>query len=144
MALLTKKTTTRVSLDVDESIDQFTGVAGVDILKGQAITFHTTTGKWLLAVGTALATANNVYIATTKAKTGQPCTGIRQGVIDSHDLSGQNFGASVFLSDTAGELGDAAGTKRLKVGHVVPLFAQPIGDTPFKLLKVNIGEAAAS
>ena len=133
LALVTADT-----LNVVESIEQQTGVAGVAITAGQVIRPHATTGLWALSDANNAADINNSYIATKTVAAGMGLTGLKRGVLDGFDLSGLNYGVSVFISDTAGALADAAGSNSRIAGQVIPAHSQRLGASPDKLLRVDL------
>lgn len=91
-------------------------------------------GRAALADGSAAGTAGVRGITLRKAGALQPVSCIKEGALAGYDLSGLAYDAQVFLSDTAGELADAAGTVSLVVGRV-----EPISDSDrTKVLYVNL------
>ena len=140
MANLNRSRTNDVtSIDLDESDDQITLFTGVDVEACQMIQPDPATGLWRLASSTTTAKTKSTFMATRKARAGEPVTGVREGVVDStHDLSGLAWNAPVYLSDTDGELADAAGTNTLQVGFVIPVFASGTGNPPSKIIKLDI------
>jgi hypothetical protein len=124
---------------------QWTGVAGEAIATPGPVYFHATTGRFFRSDGNAAAPANGVFGIATHAcaGAGEPLTVIRQGPMDQFDVSALNFGAKLFLSDTVGALADAAGTRSVVVGTVVPVFGTQPGTTPDKILLVEITDTGA-
>lgn len=121
------------TLDAESGCVRRTVISGVAITPGQA-TYFAADGDAELADGSAAGTAKVRGIALKQVSAGQPVSILLQGPILGWDLSGLAYGADVFLSDTAGELADAAGTVSVKVGTVWPL-----SDTDrTKVLYVNI------
>lgn len=134
MALIAVATANRV--EVVESIIQKTLVAAEAILAGAPVRIDTT-GKFTNANGTTT-TENRIYgIATRTVAAGEALTAIRKGVLDGFTFS-QAYDAIIYLADTDGRLGDAAGTVSTIVGRVVPGTAQLIGSNPAKLLFVDL------
>lgn len=97
-----------------------TFVALVDIDYGQSFYVDPTTGKAGLCDCNASGHEQFRGIALTKAKAGQAFDGLMEGEVSGFDLSGVNYDAIVYASDTAGELATAAGTKTVQVGRVLP------------------------
>ncbi len=126
-------------VEVVERIDAMTAPASVAIAAGLPIQI-TTTGKWIIALGTTAAAARRPYIATRTVLAGEALTGVRQGVMDGWDLSGLAYNAPVYLSDT-GTLADAAGTVTTILGYVGPGWAQSLGTAADKILMVNTPNA---
>lgn len=52
---------------------------------------------------------------------GKGVTLLKRGRVYGFDLSNLNYGASVYLSNTAGKLADGAGSTSVTVGKVVPV-----------------------
>jgi hypothetical protein len=118
--------------------DQLTITCGEDIVAGAPVYLKAADGKFYNGDGNAAPANVNPYgVATHTAKSGQALTAIRRGIMDGWDLSGMNFGETVYLSDTVGRLADAAGTFSAKVGIVIPGGAVPLGTAFDKLLKVE-------
>lgn len=115
---------------------QHTAPAAVAIEKGNAIRINTD-GKFELADASAAGTLGDVYVALNRAAAGETVTGVKSPtLLDLGDaLSALAYGASVYVSDTAGALNDGAGTVSKVAGTVVPSW----GDTtPGKLLRVDL------
>ena len=121
-----------------ESIEQMTLPAGEAITAGMAVRLDTTTGKFTKANGSTAPEARIYGIATKTVASGMPVTAIRQGVMDGWDLSGLAYDAVVYLSDTDGRLGDAAGTVSTVVGRVIPGTSEALGTAYSKLLLVDL------
>jgi hypothetical protein len=83
--------------------------------------------------GIAIPTKNSGY----SAGVGQAVELIEEGEVEGFDLSGLAYEAPVYLSDTAGKLADAAGTKSVVVGRVVPTSERDASGNPRKLLYVH-------
>lgn len=133
MTLIALKTAGRV--EPEESIDQETAPASVDVEAGYAVVLNSSS-KWVLANAGALATSTGVYIAGRKAKAGDGLTAYRFGVLDGFILAGA-YNSLVYLSDTDGRIADAAGTIRVVVGRVIGGWAVPLGTAANKLLKLD-------
>lgn len=94
------------------------GIAAVAIAKGQALYRVIASGDLNLADASAAGTANFRGIALNAAAIGQPVSYAKRGFLGGYDLSAQSHDDQVFLSDTEGELADAAGTVSVPVGRV--------------------------
>jgi hypothetical protein len=125
------------SLDVEESIEQMTLPAAVDMDEGTPV-YVNSSAKFAKADGSIAGTADAYGITTRKVKAGEPVTAIAKGVVGGFDFSSQAYGADIFVSDTEGRIGDAAGTVSKKVGEVIPAYGQTRGTNPSKLLRVNL------
>ncbi len=120
--------------------EQLTLVASVNIAAGQAVRIvqsSTGAGKWALADASDYEGANAYGIATETVLAGFPLTAVRKGVVDGLDLSGLDYWADVYLSDTAGALADARGTVGKRVGAVIPGLSVPNGTAYDKVLLVD-------
>ncbi len=125
-------------VEIVESIEQMTLTAAEAITAGMAVRLDTSTGKFTKANGSST-TENRIYgIATKTVAAGMPVTAVRQGVMDGWDLSGLNYDAVVYLSDTDGRLGDSAGTVSTVVGRVIPGTSEAVGTGFSKLLLVDL------
>lgn len=100
------------------------GIAAAAITAGTPFYINATTGKATAADASAAGTAGVRGIATTSVGAGSPVTGLRKGGLYGFDLSGEDYDAAIYLSDTAGKLADAAGTVSVVVGRVLPLTDQ--------------------
>lgn len=114
---------------------QLTAPAGEAIVAGAPVRLNTS-GKFVNGNGTD-ATEGNIYgIATKTVVANEPVTAVRTGVLDGFTFS-QAYGAAIFVSDTDARLADAAGTVSVKVGRIVPGWAQTLGTAADKLLSVD-------
>lgn len=124
---------------VVESIVQLTLPLAESINVGQAVRIDTTAGKFTKANGTTT-TENRIYgVLVSKDGAGATGTAIRKGVVDGLDLSGLDYDDPVYLSDTDGTFADGAGSVSTVVGRVIPAWAQTLGNSPDKLLFVDLG-----
>jgi hypothetical protein len=116
--------------------EQLTGPAGEVITKGQFVRLNTTTGLFELGNGTTAAEGRRGGIAIESAPVaGLAITVVTKGILDMGNALGSlTYDDDVFLSNTDGVLGDAAGSVSYVVGVVVPGFASL---TPDKLLAVG-------
>lgn len=109
--------------------------SGEAFVRGQYVRLDATTGRWVLGNATNAGEVGFGGIALSDGPVGMAVTVMLDGVLDVGDaLSALNFGASVFLNDGDGVLGDAAGTVSTVVGKVVPGHAATTAD---KLLAVK-------
>ena len=115
MALITV-TAANVGMCYPQQADVFTYIAAEPITAGQSV-YCNSSGNAALANGGAAGTAQFKGIALTTVGTGSPVSVCRRGhlfgftVVQAHD-------ATLFVSDTAGALGDAAGTVVAPIGRV--------------------------
>lgn len=136
MAVINLDTANKV--EVVESVIQVTLPAAEAIVAGDAVRLDTANGKFTKANGTTAAEARIFGIATRSAAAGEPVTVIRKGVMDGYDLSGMNYDAVVYLSNTDGALDTAAGTVSTVIGRVIPAHSQLLGAALDKLLFVDL------
>jgi hypothetical protein len=123
-------------IDIVESIHQMTLPATEAIVAGAPVRIHTD-GKFTNANGTST-TENDLWgIATVSAAAGEPVTAVRRGVLDGFTFS-QAYNAPIYVSDTDGRLGDAAGTASKVVGRVIPAWSQRLGTAADKVLSVEL------
>lgn len=127
--------TTANKIDVIESESQATAPAASAVTAGAPV-FYDTNGKFAHADANAAAADAAWGVATKTVAAGESCTAIRRG-----KMSGWSnlpaYGAPVFVSDTVGALGDAAGTASITVGHVEAVFSTNLGTAADKILNVN-------
>jgi hypothetical protein len=133
IALATADTTRIV-----ESIQQDTQVAGEAITAGMAVRYDTN-GRFTKANATSATEGAAYGVAWNTVAAGGRVTAIRQGVMDGWELDALAFGALVQLSNTDGRL-DSGGTPTgtYRVGMVVPIPANQLGDTPDKALLIDV------
>lgn len=130
--------TTADKVEVVESIIQMTLPAAEAITAGMAVRLDTATGKFTLANGSAAGEARIYGVAVKTVAAGMPVTAIRKGVMDGYALSGLDYDAPVYLSDTDGRLADANGTVTVAVGRVIPGTSVTLGTAYDKLLFVDL------
>ena len=98
----------------------FDFIAAVAITAGKGV-YINSAGKVDLASGGAAGTSRIAGIALNAAGAGQAVSVLIRGHIAGFALSGLAYDAVLYVSNTAGSLGDAAGTVSVTVGRVVPL-----------------------
>lgn len=124
-------------LSIVQSIEQHTAPALEDITAGAPVRLDPAAGTFRNGNGTTSTEADIYGIATKTVKAGYPVTAIRKGVLDGFVLTG-NYSSRVFVSDTDGRLADAAGTVSREMGRVIGGHAQTLGNSPDKLLLVDV------
>ena len=122
-----------------EVFEQWTGPAVEVITAGQMVRLDTATGKAALSNGTTAAEARCRGIAINGASVaGITITAVKRGVIDVGDALGDlAFDQAVYLDNTDGAMGTAAGTVSLVVGRVVPIWGAATG-TADKALHIDL------
>lgn len=136
MATISLDTANKV--DVVESVLQMTLPAAEAITAGAIVRIDTTAGKFTNGNGSSSTEARIYGVACKTVAAGEPVTAIRKGVMDGWDVSGLNYDAAVYASDTDGRLDTAAGTVSLVIGRVIPATANLLGASPDKLLFVDL------
>lgn len=136
MATIAVNTAGKIEIVV--SIQQLTLPAAEAIVAGAPVRLDTSSGRFTNANGTTSAEARVWGIATKSAAAGEPVTVVRRGILDGWDLSGMNYDAAVYLSDTDGRLDTAAGTVTVILGRVVPGTATTLGTAFDKVLSVEL------
>jgi hypothetical protein len=128
---------TITTCDQVQVVQQFTGPAVEAIAEGSRCRFDATTGKIALGNGTTAAEVKAGGIAVNAAAAGMTVTIINQGIVDVGEaLAALSFGADIYVSDTDGQFGTAAGDSTVDVicGQVVPGWGHTSAD---KLLWLN-------
>jgi hypothetical protein len=129
-------TASRVALVKGGDEHQETAPAAAALTAG-SLCYFDTNGKWALVdADTAAHVAAVVGVALNDVETANETLtcAIKGAQVDLGDaIDALAFGAAVYASNTAGALGDAAGTTSLVVGRVVPGWG---GTTADKLLQL--------
>lgn len=109
----------RVALVYPEEANRATlqKIAAVTVTAGQSL-YQNSDGKVALADANAAGAQQVRYVALTGGGAGSSISCVTDGILYGFDLSGMAFDATVFQSDTAGSLADAAGTLSVPVGIV--------------------------
>lgn len=110
------------------------GIAVAAIEAGQPV-YIDTAGKYGPADANVSTKDQFRGIALNTVAAGQPVSVLEDGYLYGYTLSGVAFDGLVYVSDTVGELADAAGTASLAVGRVVARFGED--GTATKILKVT-------
>jgi hypothetical protein len=131
--------TTADRVEVVESIIQATLPAAEAITAGMAVRIDVTNGKFTKANGTTAAEARIYGIATRTVPAGGAVTAIRKGVMDGWAMAAMAYDAAVYLNDTDGRIGTAAGTVSTVIGRVMPGTSTTLGTVFDKLFSVEVG-----
>ncbi len=91
------------------------------VTRGQAGYIVATTGKVGIADANGSGKQQFRGLFLEPGASGQGVSLLKEGHVSGFDLSDLNYDALVYLSDTAGELADAAGTLPVIVGRVVAM-----------------------
>jgi hypothetical protein len=135
MALIAVASAGRIR--VVESIEQMTLPAAEAIVAGAPVRLDTTAGTFTNSNGTTAPEARTYGIATKSVAAGETVTALAKGVLDGFTFS-QAYDATIYVSDTDGRLGDAAGTVSKIAGRVIPGTATTLGTAYDKLLRVEL------
>ena len=92
-----------------------------NVTKAQAAYIDPTTGKFGIADANVAGKQQlrGVFLETQYAN--YPVDLLLDGYLFGYDLSGLNYGALLYLSDTAGAFADAVGTLTVHAGRVFPI-----------------------
>jgi len=120
-----------------EVFEQWTGPAAETFDAGEMVRIDTSAGTVTPANATGGAEARTFgMVMNTADFIGDTVTVVKRGVVDVGDaLDGLDWDAAVYLSNTDGGLGTAAGTTTLIVGRVVPSWGATTAD---KLLHLDV------
>lgn len=133
MADLTITTCTPVKI-----IEQYTGPAAAATAVGNAVYLVAASGAFGLADEDGSAPLNEPEGIAIKAalQANDTITIVKKGLLDiGNVLTALNYGAPVYLSDTAGKLADADPGNAVIIGEVWPSFGASTAD---KLLRVDL------
>lgn len=118
-----------------EVFEQWTGPAAEAITAGQMVRLDTSTGKATLSNATTAAEARTRGMAITGANAaGVTLTVVKRGVLDIGEaMAALDYDAAIYLDNTDGAMGTAAGSVSLVVGRVVPAWGYTTADKLFHL-----------
>ena len=118
-----------------EVFEQWTGPAAEVITAGQMVRLDTTSGKATLSNATTAAEARTRGMAITGAGVaGLTLTVVKRGVLDIGEaMAALDYDQAIYLDNTDGAVGTAAGTVSLVVGRVVPAWGYSTADKLFHL-----------
>lgn len=114
------RTKAQVAVVFPDEAEIYDGIAAATIEAGQPLYLVAATGKWGLADANGSGKQQFRGIALNDAGAGQAVSVLKCGTLAGFTLTG-DYDSAVYLSDTVGELADAAGTMEVIVGRVVPL-----------------------
>lgn len=122
-------------IELIESIQQLTLVAGEAITAGESVRINTS-GQWENADASSSGVADAYGMALHTVVAGQAVTAVRRGKVDGFDVSGVAYWAKLYLSDTdnTGVLGTTAGTVSVVVARVIPVTGTGPGNNPDKVI----------
>ena len=122
----------KVAIVFPEKAEIIDYIAGEAVTKGEAV-YVTSTGKLAASGSATVGVAHCVGLALNKGAAGMAVSVLKKGHVEGFTLAG-NPGTKVYLSDTAGTLADAGGTKPNCIGQVVSLTDKALS----KVLYVDI------
>lgn len=114
------RTAAQIGVVFPDTAEIYDFVAAATIEKGQPV-YITSAGKVNLADANGSGTDTFRGIALTGGGAGQAISVLKRGHIYGYSISALAYDAVVYVSNTAGELADGAGSTSLTVGRVVPL-----------------------
>lgn len=124
-------------IEIAASWQQFTLPPDESITPGQAARAVAATGKATKSNATTSTEAAILGLALSPSSSNLGVTILRKGIVDGYDLSGLDYGALVYLSDTDGRIADAAGTVPVVVGRIIRGNGKVGGDGK-KMLLVDV------
>lgn len=127
------RTAAKVSVLAIGDPEIYTFLLGETGAQGNPTYLNATTGKLGIADANGSGTDTFFGIILDAGGANQAVGLLKRGFVTGWDLSGLNYGAAVYVSNTVGELADAAGSTSLLVGHVVPMPDKPLT----KVLYIN-------
>lgn len=110
---------TTISLVDPGQAETYDAIPVSTVTVGQAVHFDPTTGK--IAAADANAAGDQQFAGIVVKVTGRAATVLKRGRVYGFNLSGMNYFAPAYVSDTAGSLADGAGTLTVNAGKVVPV-----------------------
>jgi hypothetical protein len=114
-------------------------ITGVAVTRGVPVYIVGSTGKLAIADGNGSGTKQFRGITLDAGGIGAGIRVLEYGDVYGYDLSGLDYDAVVYISDTAGSLDTAAGTVTVIVGRVAPMSDQALT----KVLRVQTQLAKA-
>jgi hypothetical protein len=109
----------------------YDGLAGETIAEGDTV-YLASTGKYMLTDTNVAGKQQGRGIALNAAGTGRPGVSVlRRGTVAGFTVTAMAYDALVYLSDTPGAVGTAAGTMSAPVGRVTAIAD---GGTPTKVI----------
>lgn len=114
------RTKAKISAVYPELAEIHNGIAAAALEAGQPV-YIDTAGKFGVADADAAAADQFRGIALEDAAAGAPVSVLVKGHLYGYTLSGA-YDSAAYVSNTAGELADAAGSTSLAVGKVVAVF----------------------
>ena len=114
------RTDAQVAEVFPEKAVMFSAKAAATIAKGDLLYF-TSAGLVNIADGDGSGTTAPCGIALNAAGTGQAVNVLKEGHVYGWTLTSVAYYAPLYMSDTAGALGDGAGSTSFIVGRVVPM-----------------------
>jgi len=119
-------------------------VAGVTITAGQAVYIVAATGLLALADASTDGAQLKQFrgIALNGGGAGQSISVLMHGCVYGYDVSGMNYDAIAYLSNTAGALVDSdAGDVTVECGRVYPLSDTNTSGEPSRVLFIDVAMA---
>lgn len=114
-------TAAQVAVANPERAEIYTAILTQAVTKGLALYTVAATGKYDIADANDAGKQQFRGVALEAGGADQAVSFLKKGMLYGYDLSGLNYDALVYLSDTAGAFDTAAGTLSVLCGRVVPL-----------------------
>ena len=112
---------TKIAACFPEEAEIYDFVAAATITAGQAVYIVAASGTVGVADANDAGKQQFAGIALNGGGAGQAISVLMRGHAYGYTLSGMDYFAPAYLSDTAGKLADAAGTMTVNIGKVLPL-----------------------
>lgn len=114
------RTAAKVAVVYPDQAQIDNGIAAAAIEAGQPL-YIDSNGKYALADANGSGTDTFRGIALDTVAAGQPVSVLVQGTLYGYTLTGA-YASAAYVSNSVGELADAAGSTSLLVGRVVPVW----------------------
>lgn len=119
-------TATKIAPVYPQHCEIYTFIAGATITAGQAVAFTIATGKLAVADANAGSNLDQLRgIALNGGGAGDQIAVMKRGFIEGFTVSSIAYDALIYLSNTAGSLGDSAGGVSVPAGRILPLPDAP-------------------
>ena len=113
------RTAAKIAVVFPEKAEIYSFIAAATITAGQPV-YLTTSGTVDVADANGSGTDTFFGIALEGGGATQAISVLKRGHVSGYTLSGA-YGSAAYVSNSVGEIADAAGSTSLVVGHVVPM-----------------------
>lgn len=119
-------TAAQVAAVYPDKSEIYTFIAGATITQGQLVCITIATGKLDVADANGAGNLTQLRgVALNGGAAGQAINVLKRGFVYGFTVSGVAYDAVLYLSDTVGQLDDAAGSMTVQAGRVLPLPDSP-------------------